>query len=779
MTSSTRIPTYSTRLSLALLCLSSGACDVGTLVATRATVGGAAGSTSSGGGNTAGNPWSSQGDSSQAGNGNGGVGESAGSGSALGSGGSSTQGGQGGAGSAVAGMGQAGAVSGGGSGGGAGGAVAQAGEGGSGGKAQASCGDGEQNQSEEAVDCGGPCKQCGATPCEGDSQCASGICALVPALGKRCRDQSCVDGIQQSGEIDVDCGSTCALCAGSPCEIGDLCASRICNDSVCAAPSCDDGVKNGRELNVDCGGACKRCADDACTVNDDCASRVCLDGKCVAATCHDGVKNGRETATDCGMACGACGSASCTGNSQCASGLCLNYVCTTSTCNDALKNGDEESVDCAGKCGKCSDSECNSSAECASARCVDGRCAAARCNDDYKNGYETAVDCGGGALADGAACRRCDSGRACQRGDDCTSGVCQDRICQAATCTDGQKNGDEVQVDCGGTCAACEWQTRCKVDEDCPSRECSDRVCVSPPSCRGSTPSLCQGRDCCASPLVEGGSFLMGGDPKDAAYGCVFDASKSHLGTVPSFRLDMFEVTVARFRKFIAAGASAWTPSPGAGAHPGLPDTGWQTQWDSQIPTSKEIWDQQLGANLGTWTPTAGTRENLPINVVSWFEAFAFCVWDGGRLPSELEWEYAAAGGAENRPYPWGFERPNETRASFACNGDCSGTPDTVRILDVGSKWLGKARWGQQDLAGNMGEWVVDWYDYRTFSHMGQPCNDCVDMGLLSPPGSRVSRGGYPSASSTEICSTWRNGSLGNYNGPLYGGLRCARDVKP
>jgi len=456
----------------------------------------------------------------------------------------------------------------------------------------------------------------------------------------------------------------------------------------------------------------------------------------------------------------------------------MNYVCTASACNDALKNGDEESVDCGGQCGKCAGNECNSSAQCASARCVDGRCAAALCNDDFKNGYETAVDCGGGAFADSAACSRCVGGRACQRGDDCSSGVCRDRVCQTPTCTDGQKNGDELQVDCGGACAACEWQTLCKGGADCPSGACNDGTCVPPPSCRNAI-SLCKGRDCCASPIVEGGSFFMGGDPNNAASGCVFDASQSHLGTVSSFRLDMFEVTVARFRKFIEAGASAWTPSPGAGAHPGLPDTGWQTEWNSQIPTSKELWDQQLGVNLGTWTPAPGSRENRPINVVSWFEAFAFCVWDGGRLPSELEWEYAAAGGADNRPYPWGFEPPNDTRASFACNGDCFGTEETVRILDVGSKWLGKARWGQQDLAGNMGEWVVDWYDYRKFAHMGQPCADCVDMGLAAPPGSRVSRGGYPSASSIEICSTWRNGSLGNYSGPLYGGLRCARAVKP
>ena len=46
-------------------------------------------------------------------------------------------------------------------------------------------------------------------------------------------------------------------------------------------------------------------------------------------------------------------------------------------------------------------------------------------------------------------------------------------------------------------------------------------------------------------------------------------------------------------------------------------------------------------------------NELLPINQVTWFEAFAFCIWDGGFLPSEAEWNYAAAGGAEQRAYPW------------------------------------------------------------------------------------------------------------------------------
>ena len=49
---------------------------------------------------------------------------------------------------------------------------------------------------------------------------------------------------------------------------------------------------------------------------------------------------------------------------------------------------------------------------------------------------------------------------------------------------------------------------------------------------------------------------------------------------------------------------------------------------------------------IATWTNTEGSQENLPINGVNWYEAYAFCIWDGGFLPSEAEWVYAAAGGS-------------------------------------------------------------------------------------------------------------------------------------
>jgi len=230
--------------------------------------------------------------------------------------------------------------------------------------------------------------------------------------------------------------------------------------------------------------------------------------------------------------------------------------------------------------------------------------------------------------------------------------------------------------------------------------------------------------DCCASTVVPGGTFYRSNDT-------LYHMSQASPATVSDFRLDTYEVTVGRFRKFVAIYSQNMV-TPGAGANSNNPsDLGWSTAWNASLEvdaatlTAAVQCDAAQVAQLPTQTWTAGD-ESLPINCVDWYEAEAFCTWDGGRLPTEAEWNYAAAGGAEQRLYPWGFTTPNDS--SYANSG--------AQITVVGSRSpKGDGKWGQVDLAGNVGEWVQDWFTgvYPT------PCDNCSS---LTPQSSRVVRGG-------------------------------------
>ncbi|MGH7434720.1 MAG: formylglycine-generating enzyme family protein [Polyangiaceae bacterium] len=195
--------------------------------------------------------------------------------------------------------------------------------------------------------------------------------------------------------------------------------------------------------------------------------------------------------------------------------------------------------------------------------------------------------------------------------------------------------------------------------------------------------------------------------------------------TVSDFRLDKYLVTVGRFRQFAKAwnNGSGYTPLPGSGKHIhlnaglGLLDvavdagvayeTGWLAADDSNVaPTNANL---SCASNNGeaTWTSAAGANERLPINCVSWYEAYAFCIWDGGFLPSEAEWGYAAAGGAEQREYPWGSMAPgvDNQYAIYDClypsgpDGSNACLHGVKNIAPVGTASLGAGRWGQLDLA--------------------------------------------------------------------------------
>jgi len=285
---------------------------------------------------------------------------------------------------------------------------------------------------------------------------------------------------------------------------------------------------------------------------------------------------------------------------------------------------------------------------------------------------------------------------------------------------------------------------------------------------------------------VPGGSYLRSYDGGEYL-------EKTWPATVSAFRLDRFEVTVGRFRPFVAAVVAGWRPPLGSGKHAhlnagtgiasNLAESGWIKDYESQIPSTLSVWENAThllcDAELQSWTPAPGPNENRAVNCVSWFQAYAFCIWDGGFLPTEAEWNYAAAGGDEQREYPWGAAAPTPDRAVYYCRS--GGTPGCS--WQVGSRPAGDGRWGHADLAGNRWEWLLDTTDELRMNwgecaaglactgYASASCTDCAD---LRDTFSHATRGGSNTDATKNLRAALRDSS-GSYDAINDVGMRCAR----
>lgn len=333
------------------------------------------------------------------------------------------------------------------------------------------------------------------------------------------------------------------------------------------------------------------------------------------------------------------------------------------------------------------------------------------------------------------------------------------------------------------------------------SRSCDGKSPGADKSCGGvdGDDSRPGNQDCCETREVPGGAYNRFNDP-------------SYPAKVSKFKLDTFLVTVGRFRQWVNAtkgNLASSAPPAGAGANPNIPNSGWRTEWNRFLPASMADVDRMLGpeydvdgilaCQYGTileqqgaltwWTKeldknikasntdrpeilSENTKEALdrkPLNCVPWHVLFAFCIWDGGRLPTDAEFGYAALGGNEQRMFPWGSLDDSEV-APIGGREDLSSPPifkagkkymaarlwddrigngenvfednygltwgtnqfgaadNASHIMPVGRRPAGNGKWGHTDLAGNMFEWMLDEGPIRP----GE-CNDCANVSWPKP----------------------------------------------
>lgn len=187
-----------------------------------------------------------------------------------------------------------------------------------------------------------------------------------------------------------------------------------------------------------------------------------------------------------------------------------------------------------------------------------------------------------------------------------------------------------------------------------------------------------KGKDGAPMVLIPEGSFPMGVPHGDRDGGR--DEYPRHDVFVNDFYIDKFELTNSRYLEFVKATNHRVPQNP--------------------KNATRNLWEGQ------TITESLADR---PVVNVDWADAQAYCQWAGKRLPTEAEWEKAAKGTADRR-FPWGNVEPTNKHLNF--NQQWIGEKT---LMPVGSYELGKSPFGVYDMAGNVWEWVNDWYDAKYY----------------------------------------------------------------